>query len=216
MIPILGVVLLGAGLFALIGVPHAVGFFWGGIGCIAAGSMLVALSFAVPRNDARLRIEPRFARSAAGSSAGQPDLDTPPAPKAMPTPAAVPRPMRPDRPPRQVDLRAVSSIPIQRRSPRPPTYGWFGPDRTIQLAGDVGELMAAIRAGALRPTTSVHCIDDAGNTGPVTAAGADPLLRALFWAAETGIPDAALPGLLASLNRAEFGQAPAGPDIAVA
>jgi hypothetical protein len=79
------------------------------------------------------------------------------------------------------------------------TYGWFGAGRNIQMAASLSELMAAIRSGALKPQTSVHRIDGAGKTGPVNAANSDPLLRALFWAAENKVPDKVLPGLVKSL-----------------
>lgn len=83
------------------------------------------------------------------------------------------------------------------------TYGWFGAGRNIQMAASLSELMAAIRSGALKPQTSVHRIDGAGKTGPVNAANSDPLLRALFWAAENEVPDKVLPGLVRSLMQDE-------------
>ncbi len=94
-------------------------------------------------------------------------------------------------------------MPIQRPARKPAAYGWFGPDRTIQTASGLGEIAAAIRSGALKPQTPVHCMDAAGNTGPLIAATADPLLRALFWAIEAEIPEAALPGLVKSLTQSE-------------
>lgn len=214
MIRILGAALLVLGLYGLVGMPHEIGFFWGGIAGVAMGSMLIAFSFSAAPADRILKIEPKILRNfdAFDGPEGKPAAPTS---RAAPSTAA-PVPLRPV----PVDLRqalgipvqlaesrpdptaAVTPLPNQRAGRNPMAYGWFGPDRTIQMASGLGEITAAIRSGTLKPQTSVHCMDAAGKTGPVIAANTDPLLRALFWAIEAEIPEAALPGLVKSLTEA--------------
>lgn len=216
---ILGIALLVLGLYALTSMPHEIGYLWGGIAGVALGSMLTAFSFSNQRAEPDLRIEPRFgeprlgdAPPPAAESDAKPQAKLPGLPviPAMPTPRQAPLPPRPQakRPPVH-----VPQVPVQAPPPKPPaatnapgriaTYGWFGAGRNIQMAASLSELMAAIRSGALKPQTSVHRIDGAGKTGPVNAANSDPLLRALFWAAENEVPDKVLPGLVRSLMQDE-------------
>jgi len=131
-----------------------------------------------------------------------------------PKPPAAPAVQRPDAP---IPLRTAPQVPTVHPTEHPTatnasgkiaTYGWFGAGRNIQMAANLPELMAAIRSGALKPQTSVHRIDGGGKTGPVSAANSDPLLRALFWAAENEVPDKVLPGLVKSLIQ-DDGQASA-------
>ena len=121
----------------------------------------------------------------------------------------------PPKPPAgQAEQEPAAPIPLKPTAIKSPgkiaTYGWFGAGRNIQMAGSLPELMTAIRGGALKPQTSVHRIDGTGKTGPVNAAGSDPLLRALFWAAENEVPDKVLPGLVKSLMQ-DDGQASEPP-----
>ncbi len=97
MIRIVGAALLVLGLYGLIGVPHEIAFFWGGIAGVAMGSMLVAFSFSAAPPDRILRIEPKILR----------DFDAFDQRDAEPAPPVLRRPVRrPGRRPRPLPHRS--------------------------------------------------------------------------------------------------------------